>query len=101
MKNTDVPIFLLTDHFPITMKNYNKHEESNTGRVFCKFNNSFIENEEYAHQMKKHISYILDEIINENILKWVKWENLKYNIRKYTIDFSKKVAKNTNKKLLT
>ena len=29
---------------------------------------------------------------------WVKWEYLKYNIRKYTINFSKQLAKTTNKK---
>ena len=28
----------------------------------------------------------------------VKWEYLKYNIRKYTNNFSKKLAKSTNKK---
>ena len=32
---------------------------------------------------------------------WVKWEYLKYNIRKYTINFSKQLAKTTNKKTLT
>ena len=52
VKNTDVLPFLLTDHSPITFL-YCKNEESNTGRGFWKFNNSLIENEEYAHQMKK------------------------------------------------
>ena len=40
----------------------------------------------------------LNELFNENILDdQVKWEYLKYNIRKYTIKFSKELAKNTNK----
>ena len=60
-----------------------------------------IENEEYVHQMKKFISDTLNELFNENVLDdQVKWEYLKYNIRKYTINFSKKLAKNTNKKIV-
>ena len=51
--------------------------------------------------MKKFISDTLNELFNENILDdQVKWEYLKYNIRKYTINFSKKLAKNTNKKIV-
>ena len=56
---------------------------------------------EFVHQMKKFISDTLNELFNENILDdQVKWEYLKYNIRKYTINFSKKLAKNTNKKIV-
>ena len=50
--------------------------------------------------MKKFILDTLSERFNENILDdQVKWEYLKYNIRKYTINFSEKLAKNTNKKI--
>ena len=60
-----------------------------------------IENEEYVHQMKKFISDTLNELFNENILDdQVKWKYLKYNIRKYTISISKKLAKSTNKKIV-
>ena len=49
--------------------------------------------------MKKFISDTLTELFNENIMDdQVKWEYLKYNIRKCTINFSGKPAKNTNKK---
>ena len=48
--------------------------------------------------MKKFILDTLNEPFTENILDdQVKWEYLKYNIRKYTIKFSKELAKNTNK----
>ena len=68
---------------------------------FWKFNNSLIENEEYVHQMKKFIPDTLNELFNEKVLDdQVKSEYLKYNIRKYTINFSKKTAKNTNKKIV-
>ena len=51
--------------------------------------------------MKKFISDTLNELFNENILDdQVKWEYLKYNIRKYTINFSKKLAKNATKKFI-
>ena len=69
--------------------------------VYGNLNNSLIENKEYVYQMKKFISDTLNELFNENILDdQVKWEYLKYNIRKYTINFSKKLAKNTNKKIV-
>ena len=59
-----------------------------------------IENEEYVHQMKKLIWDTLNELFNENILDdQVKWEHLKYNIRKYTFNISKKLGKNTNTKI--
>ena len=97
VKNTDVLAALLTDHSPITFS-YFKNEER--GRGFWKFNNSLIENEEYVHQMKKFISDTFNELFNENILDdQVKLEYLKYNIRKYTINFSEKLAKDANKKI--
>ena len=100
VKNTDIIASLLTDHSPIKFS-YCKYEESNRGRGSWKFNNSLIENEEYVDQMKKFVSVTLNELFNENILNdQVKWEYLKYNIRKYTINFSKKLAKNTNKKIV-
>ena len=48
--------------------------------------------------MRKFILDTLNERFNENILDdQVIWEYLKYNIRKYTIKFSKELAKSTNK----
>ena len=45
--------------------------------------------------MKKFISVTLNELFNANILDdQVKYEYLKYNIRKYTINFSKKLDEN-------
>ena len=49
--------------------------------------------------MKKSISDTLNELFNENILDdQVKWEYLKCDIRKYTINFSEKLAKTPTKK---
>ena len=97
VKNTDVLASLLTDHSPITFSCL-KNEESNRGRGFWKFNNSLIENVEYVFQKKKIILDTLNKLFNENILDdQVLWEYMKGNIRKYTIKFSKELAKNTNK----
>ena len=53
-------------------------------------------------QIKKFILNTLNELFNESILDdQVKWEYLKYNVRKYAIKFSKRLAENTNKILLT
>ena len=42
--------------------------------------------------------HTLNELFHENILdSQVNWGYLKYNIRKNTINFSKKLAKNKNK----
>ena len=60
-----------------------------------------IETEKYVHQIKTFISDTLNEFFNENILDdHVKSEYLKCNIRKYTINFSKKSAKSTNEKIV-
>ena len=48
--------------------------------------------------MKKFISDTLNELFNENVLDdQVKWEYLKYNIRKYTINFLKSQQKTQRK----
>ena len=100
VKNTDLLASLLTDHSPITFS-YFKNEECNGGRGFRKFNNSLIESEEYVHQMKKLISDTLNDFFNENILyDQVKREYLKYSIRKYTINFSKKLTKKKTNKII-
>ena len=97
VKNKDILASLLSDHLLITFSCF-KNEESNGGRGFWKFSNSLIKNVEYVLQMKKFILDTLNKLFNENILDdQVKWEYLKYNIRKYNIKFSKNLSKNTNK----
>ena len=50
--------------------------------------------------MKKFISDTINELFNENNLDdQVKWLYLNYHIRKNTINFSIKLAKNTKKKI--
>ena len=102
VKYTDVLASLLNDHSPITFSCV-KNEESNRGRGFRKFNNNFIENEEYVLEMKKFILDTLNELFNENILDdQVKWEYLKYTIKKHTTNFQKlAITSKKEKKSLT
>ena len=47
--------------------------------------------------MKKFISVTLNELFNKIVLDdQVKWEYLKYHIKRYAINFSKILAKNRN-----
>ena len=102
VKYTDVLSSLLNDHSQITFSCV-KNEESNRGRGLPKFNNNFIENEEYVLEMKKIILDTLNELFNENILDdQVKWEYLKYTIKKHTTNFQKlAITSKKEKKSLT
>ena len=95
-KNTDVLASPLTDHLPITFL-YCKNEETD---AFRNLRTAWLKTKNMFTIWKKIISDTLNELSNENILDdQVKWKYLKYHIRKYTINFSKKLAKNTNKKI--
>ena len=61
------------------------------GKGFWKFNNSLISNDEYVEKIKNQISETL------HMLDYLRWEFLKYEIRKFTINFSKKLVKEENK----
>ena len=97
VKNTDVLVFLLTDlnllHFLVlTMKKAIEVE------AFGNLMTTWLKKKNIFFRWKKNILDTLNEVFNEKILDdQVKWEYLKYNIRKYTIKFSKELAKNTNK----
>ena len=68
----------------------------NKGNGFWKFNNSLIEDSDYVNSMKRLIgrwdvtyNYILD--------KRVKWDIIKYEIRKYTCSYSSSKKKELNR----
>ena len=61
-----------------------------------------IENDKHFQQMKKLFSDTSSKLFNENslyIYDKVKWEYLKYEIRKYPVRFSKKLAKDSEIKI--
>ena len=68
------------------------------GKDFCKFNNSLTSNDDYVEKMKKQISETIRMLDQEKITdKHLRWEFLKYEIRKLTINFSKKIVTEENK----
>ena len=90
-KSVDILASLSTDHSPIFIT-LSKLNEFTKGKGLWKFNNSLISNED--EKMKNHTYDILNFLNNENIKDdQVIWEYLKYEIRKFTIQYSKRLAK--------
>ena len=68
------------------------------GQGFWKFNNSLTSNSEYVEKMKNQILETLRMLNQDKITdKHLRWEFLKYEIRKFTMNFSKNLVKKENK----
>ena len=68
------------------------------GKGFWKFNNSLTPNAEYVEKMKNQISETLCMLDQNKITdKHLRWEYLKYEIRKSTMNVSKNLVKEENK----
>ena len=67
-------------------------DSDNNGRGPRKYNSSLVYDEFYVENMKKLITKIntSNEFLEDAQMKW---EFLKYEIRKFTIDYSKSAAK--------
>ena len=67
------------------------------GKGSWKFNNSLTSNYEYVHKMKNQISETLRMLDQDKITdKHLRWEFFKYEKRKFTINFSKNLAREEN-----
>ena len=91
---------LSTDHSPVTIS-ISKSENRIHGHGFWKFNSSLLSDQNYVTKTKNLIQTFHS---NQNLIPnaQLKWELLKYKIRKFTINYSKKLAKERkeNKTLL-
>ena len=88
-----------SDHSPITCI-LESSPQIQLGKNFLKFNSSIINDEKHVTQMKQHISEVKSQFYPAFGNKaHVQWEFLKYEIRKFTIEFSKKKAKLRREKL--
>ena len=68
------------------------------GKDFWKFINSLTSNDDYVEKMKNQISETIRMLDQDKITdKHLRWEFLKYEIKKFTINFSKKLVKEENK----
>ena len=64
------------------------------GKGFLKFNDSLTSNNEYVEKMENQISETLRMLDQDKITdKHLRWEFLKYGIRKFAIFFQKKMSK--------
>ena len=93
-KTTDTLAAFSTDHSPITFSLCHL-KEFPRGKGLWKFNKSLIKNENYREQMKTLIKHVLYNLDQDNIVDpQFRWEYLKYEIRKFSIHFSKGIARN-------
>ena len=101
IKKTDILPSFCSDHSPIFIS-FQKNQDITLGKHFWKFNNSLIQDENYLSEMKEHIKFIInsfDTILENN--PHTQWEFLKYEIRKFTIQYSKVKAKKRREKTKT
>ena len=98
IKKTDILPSFCSDHSPIFIS-FQKNQDITLGKHFWKFNNSLIQDDKYLSEMKQHIKNTInsfDKIFENN--PHSQWEFLKYEIRKFTMAYSKMKAKERREK---
>ena len=82
---------LSTDHCPVTIS-ISKNKNRIHGHGFWKFNSSLLSDQNYVRKTK-HLIQTFDS--NQKFIPnaQLQWELLKYEIRKFTIKYSKNLAK--------
>ena len=87
-----------TDHSPIFLS-FSKNPEKPRENGLRKFNNSLCCNIDYTTKLKNHLKLIQKTILKENIAdEQMIWEYTKYEIRKFSISFFKRYAKDKQTK---
>ena len=97
-KYTEILNAISTDHSPVlcSFRNLNQFQR---GPGLWKFNNSPVSNKEYVWRLKELINKIKGKLKRRNqFCDQVKWAVLKYEIRWFTINFSKDLAKTKKSK---
>ena len=94
--NVDRLAAIKTDHSAIFLE-LEEIKESIKGPGFWKLNTSLLTNDDYVDMIKNELPSWIDEG-NELSDSRSKWDWIKYNIRKSSIEFSKKAAKTRREK---
>ena len=82
-----------TDHSQILFS-LNQMSEFSQGKSLLKFNKSLLLNKKYVEKIKEHILLTIKKLDNADFRdEQVRWECLKYEIRKFTIRFSINLVK--------
>ena len=88
---TDILTLISTDHSPVLLS-LSKEKITIRGTRFWKFNSSLTKDQNYKTEIKQLIRNFSNE--NEFLLnRQLKWEPLKYEVRKFTIKYTKHVSK--------
>ena len=99
MKKVSILPFFCSDHSPISCI-LESSSQIQLAKIFWKFNSSLVSDEKYVTQMKQHINEVKNQFSPAFGNKArVRWEFLKYEIRKFSIQFSKNKAKLRREKL--
>ena len=89
-----------TDHSPIFFS-LSKITDILRFKSFWKFNNSLYSKPDFITELKNHLKGIYNKMSAEQITdEQLCWEYMKYEIRKFSILFSKEKAKKHVSKLL-
>ena len=92
ISHTDIIPAIRSDHSAITLKLEDMSKEK--GPSLWKFNSALLTDESYTNQMKDKLIKWINEY--DFMDKRTKWEIIKYEIRKFSIAYSKKKKKETN-----
>ena len=88
------------DHSPIFFS-FSKHPETPSKNGLWKFKNFLCSNIDFTTKLKNHLKFIQKTILKENITdEQMIWEYIKYEIRKFSIGFSKQYAKDKRTKTI-
>ena len=99
IKKSDVLNALSTDHSPVFCPISKRNEFNKVkDKSLWKFSNSLISNTDFAEQIKQLIENIKQQQLPESEqTDQIRWELLKYEIRKFAIPYSKKISQNAER----
>ena len=95
---TDILTPISTDHSPVFFS-LSQEKGNIRSKGFWKFNSSLIKDQKYINEIKDLIRNF-DTKNDCNFSRQLKWEFLKYEIRKFTIHYTKGLAKERKQKIL-
>ena len=91
--NTDMLPSILSDHSPVILS-LNEDKDTNRGRGIWKFNNSLLSIENFQNGVNDTIQSTITD--NPEANPHLLWETIKYEVRKFSIKFSKNRSKTNN-----
>ena len=93
-KSVDVLPSMLSDHSPVFLS-IDENKDINRGKGTWKLNNVLLQNDIYTEGIKNTILETSSE--NPDANPHILWELIKYEVRKYSIKFSKNRSKDINR----